>query len=62
MENQKAKILEEAAAVNTQTSDEVKQAIINEYLAKQKEEEKQKIIEEYLAKQKEEEKKESTTE
>ena len=40
MQNQKEKILEEA---QTQTSDEVKQAIINEYLAKQKElEEKQK--------------------
>ena len=34
MQNQKEKILEEAQA---QTSDEVKQAIINEYLAKQKE-------------------------
>ena len=37
MKNQKEKILEEA-----QTSDEVKQAIINEYLAKQKELESQK--------------------
>ena len=34
MQNQKEKILEEA---NASTSDEVKQAIINEYLAKQKE-------------------------
>ena len=59
MENQKAKILEEAS---TQTSEEVKQAIINEYLAKTQEDEKQKIIAEYLAKKKEEEKKESTAE
>lgn len=38
MENQKAKILEEA---QDQTSEELKQAIINEYLAKQKELEQQ---------------------
>ena len=60
MENQKAKTLEEAGQIPT--SDEVKQAIINEYLAKQKEDEKQKIIEEYLAKQKEEEKNKDTAE
>jgi len=48
MQNQKEKILEEAQA---QTSDEVKQAIINEYLAKQKE----------LEKTKQEENEKSTT-
>ena len=49
LENNKAKVLEEA---KQQTSDEVRQAIINEYLAKQAQE----------AKEKQEEIKESTTE